>query len=97
MITLYRLDGAKDFFKLNAVVLSHYTLSTVNEKSLLKFQHMLSRVFFFNEFKVEVLSDLYPNKILEELMFYVGEVLYKRVEDDKNTKVDDKVWQKYRR
>ena len=96
LITLYRLDGGKDFFKLNAVVLSHYTLSTVNEKSLLKFQHMLSRVFFFNEFKVEVLSDLYPNEILEELMFYAGEVLYKRVEDDKNTKVDDKIWQKYR-
>ena len=57
---------------------------------------MLSRVFFFNEFKVEVLSDLYPNEILEELMFYAGEVLYKRVEDDKNTKVDDKIWQKYR-
>ena len=29
-------------------------------------------------------------------MFYAGEVLYKRVEDDKNTKVDDKIWQKYR-
>jgi len=33
-------------------------------------------MFFFNEFKVKLLSDVYSNEILEELIYYVGEAIY---------------------
>lgn len=97
VITLYRLDGAKDFFKLQSTALSHYTLSALDEKPLLKFNHMLSRLFFFNEFKVEILSDLYPSEILEELMFYAGEIIYKRVWDHKDSEFTNETFEEYRK
>lgn len=97
IITLYRLDGAKDFFKLSSVVFSHHTLTSVDEDPLLKFNQMASRLFFFNDFKVEVLSDLYPAELLEELMFYAGEVIYKRVWDYKGSETSNQTFEKYRK
>lgn len=97
IITLYRLDGSKDFFKLSTVVFSHYTLSSVDEDPLLKFNQMASRLFFFNDFKVEVLSDLYPPELLEELMFYAGEIIYKRVWDDKDSETSTQAFEHYRK
>ena len=87
----------KIFFKLKSIALSHYTLSTVDEKPLLKFNHMLSRLFFFNEFKVDILSDLFPPEILEELMFYAGEIIYKRVWDDKDGEIRNENFEEYRK
>ena len=76
IITLQRTDGTKDFFKLESTHMSHYTLYSVNGDELLLLDQSWSKMFFFHEFKVKALSDFYPDETLEELIYYVGEVIY---------------------
>lgn len=56
--------------------MSHYTLYSVNGDELLLLDQSWSKMFFFHEFKVKALSDFYPDETLEELIYYVGEVIY---------------------
>ena len=76
IITLQRTDGTKDFFKLESTNMSHYTLYSAEEDALVIFNQAWSKMFFFNEFKVKLLSDAYSDEILEELIYYAGEAIY---------------------
>lgn len=82
MITLYRTEGGEDIFKLEESGYSQvHTLSGTNGP-ICSFKTSLNPLRFDDKYDVDILSTEFPKDVLEELMFYAGEILYRMVRPD---------------
>jgi len=82
LISLQRNDGATDLFKLEEDAYSQIFILSINERELLKFKLNLNPFLIDKRFEIERLENAYPVNVIEELIFYAGEILYRKMGRD---------------
>lgn len=84
VIALSRTDGGEDVFKLEESGYSQvHTLSDASGL-ICKFTTSLNPLRFDDKYDVDIISTKFPNDVLEELLLYAGEVLYRMVRPDQS-------------
>lgn len=82
VISLNRNDGGHDHFKLEQEGYSNIHALSQNGEELLKFKANLNPLRIGKRFEVEQLKNDFPQSAIEELIFYVGEILYRKAIPD---------------
>jgi hypothetical protein len=78
-ISLKRIDGRNDVFKLEQQgYAAHYILSK-SDAQIMSFDLSLNPFHLQDRYKINVFPNTFSASALEELMFYVGEILYRKV------------------
>lgn len=78
-ITLDRKDGSTDLFKLEEEGYSQAYVLSKSNMPIIKFVTSLNPLLIDDKFTLEVLSYAYPSEVIEELIYYAGEILYRKV------------------
>ncbi len=82
VISLLRTDGSTDIFKLEEEGYSQTFLLSNDNQSILKFKTSLNPFLIDDRFEIERLEHTYPIRMIEELIFYAGEILYRKIRPD---------------
>ena len=78
-ITLETKSGSKDIFKVEEEGFSQTYILSQSGRPILKLSASLNPLDLVDIFKIEILSDVYPHEVIEELALYAGEVLFRLV------------------
>lgn len=77
-ISLNRLDGETDVFRLDAIGFQQeYVLHSQGQSPILKIKYSLNPIKLDNKYWVEELDPSIPKPALRELMLYCGEILFR--------------------
>ncbi len=79
IISLKRNDGDIDHFKLEEDGYSQTYVLSQNDLTILKFKASINPLHFDKKFEIEELENKFSRSAIEELIFYVGEILYRKV------------------
>lgn len=78
-IALNRHDGIVDVFKLEQQGYAELYILSKSGTPIMSFDLSLNPFYLEDRYKVSIVSDAFPDDVLEELMFYVGEMLFRKV------------------
>ncbi len=82
VIALNRLDGGVDKFRLDEDGYSQVFILTGKSGALMRFKRSINPLRIDDKYDVELLLDIYPETVLIELIFYAGEILFRKTNPD---------------
>jgi len=79
VITLMRNDGGVDNFKLEEEGYSQIFVLSNDGLPLLRFRGSLNPLLIDKRYEIEVIETSFPDTVIEELILYAGEILYRKI------------------
>ena len=77
-ISLKTKEGEVDRFKFEDIPFAQTFILSNSKAQILKFSSSLNPLLLREKFTIEVLSDIFPREAIEELIFYSGEILFRK-------------------
>lgn len=78
-IILFRNDGGQDNFRLDEDSYSFSYILSQSGRGIMCLTGSLNPLRIDDKFTIEILSNHYPRSVLEELMLYAGEILFRSI------------------